>query len=454
MAKDRKDLDVLLGEPKRAIRSLAVPLSVSYLITQVNMFVDSVWTTSLGSNVASAIATITPIYWMIMAGGTGLGVGASSTIAYRLGQRNNQKANELAANALFLGLVVSVFASVIVFFAVDPVITLMGAGDIRSECNDYVMPYILMSWILILNGIVSGLLRAEGAGRKSMIVLALTAIFNMILDPVLIYGMGLGIYGAAWATSLAALAATVLGLLWYALDKMQLRLGRDSFVITKSNMMEVLQVGAPKTAESLVNNTTNILQRIFIIMGAGTIGVMLYNLPWRFVGLAVVPIEALGAAVIPVCSAAIGQRRYDKMFEGMRYSAKLALTILVGMSVFLFIFAEPLMSLFTYSDSMLEQKDMLVWTLRVYCLLIPPYGFYILGSSMLQALKRSLLATEIMMAWGVLKLILFFIACHYSFEAIIYALVFMHFLSGSVMMTVAFRTARTKAREAGVLSAV
>ena len=92
----------MLGEPKRAIRSLAVPLSVSYLITQVNMFVDSVWTTSLGSNVASAIATITPIYWMIMAGGTGLGVGASSTIAYRLGQRNNQKANELAANALFL----------------------------------------------------------------------------------------------------------------------------------------------------------------------------------------------------------------------------------------------------------------------------------------------------------------------------------------------------------------
>ena len=97
---------------------------------------------------------------------------------------------------------------------------------------------------------------------------------------------------------LAALAATVLGLLWYALDKMQLRLGRDSFVITKSNMMEVLQVGAPKTAESLVNNTTNILQRIFIIMGAGTIGVMLYNLPWRFVGLAVVPIEALGAAYL------------------------------------------------------------------------------------------------------------------------------------------------------------
>ena len=455
MADNRKDLETMLGEPKRAIRSMLLPLAVSYLVIQLNLFVDTFWTSGLGAQVSSAVSTISPVYWMIVASGTGLGVGASSTIAFRLGQADYEKSSTLAGNTLILGLIFSLISSIIVGLLIGPVIYAIGAEDIYSECMDYVLPFIIMSWALILNGIVAGLLRSEGAARKSMIVLLITAGVNMILDPFLIYYLDWGIFGAGMATSLSALVATALGLYWYARGHMVLSLGRQSFKPSKDAMMEVLVVGGPKTAETVLSNIINMVQRVFFIIATGTIGIMLYNVPWRYVALGEVPINALGAALIPICAGALGQRMPEKVDSAISYSVKLTMGISLVIAVVMFVFAEPLISVFTTSESMAAEAERLTWVLRAYAILLPASCFTLLGNSILQALKKSLMVTILMFTWGILKLACYAVACQYSFEAILEVMIVLYYINAVVMMILARRELKkSKVKIAGSAVAI
>ena len=432
--RSKKDLETMLGDPKKAILAMALPMAVSYVVSEVNLFVDTFWTSGLGSAASSAISTVAPFYAMVAAFGVGLGVAASANVSFSIGRKDLDKASALAGNILMLGILVSVLVSSLILVLYNPIMEFMDADDVRELGFDYVLPCALMSWAQILNNIVAGLLRAEGGGRKSMAVLISAAAFNLILDPILIYGLGLGLVGAAFATMVSALVATIVGLNWYRVGAMNISLTRGSFRMTKENVKDIFSVSLPRTAESLINNVIIIVQRVFIIACAGTIGVMYMNMPWRFIGLSMVPAQAIGAALIPVCSAALGQSRPDKMLLGMRYSAKLVIAVISVMTVVVFVFADVLVGAYTYSETMAEHRDMLAWVLRVESLVLLPFALTSLGSSMLQSMKRSRVAARVMLIWAFIKLGMMYVASLYSFEAVIYALVLSHYVVFGIML--------------------
>ncbi|MCQ2085112.1 MAG: polysaccharide biosynthesis C-terminal domain-containing protein [archaeon] len=441
---DRKDVNVLLGDPKAAIIALAMPMFVSYLVSQVNLYVDTFWTSGLGSLATSSISTVAPIYTIITTVGLGMSVGVTSTIAFRLGKGNKEQASLMAGNALLFGIVISYVASAAVWILFDPMMTFMGADDVRDLSYSYMLPYILMSAAVICNSIMAGLLRAEGAGTKSMIVLVVSAILNMAMDPLFIYILDMGVFGAALATTTSALLATLIGVSWYLTDRMTLKLTKSSFKFNKEALVEVLSVGAPKTADALINNVVILIQRVFVIAVAGTVGVMWFNLPWRYIVLVAVPSDAITSALIPVCAAAYGQKRVDKMKESISYCLKITFATTLILSVILFIFADPLMSVFTTESTMQDNKEMLVWVLKTYSLALFPYAFGKLASAMLQSIKKALRSTKVTLIWAAIKLGLLAIASQFSFEAIIYAMVLSHYVNFVVMMYFAVKETRKK----------
>lgn len=435
----RKDdeLQRMLGEPKKAIRSLAIALSVSYLVIQLNQFVDTFWTAGLGDVSMSAVSLMSPIYWIISASGIGVGVGVASTIAFRLGEDNRQRASELASNSLVLGFILSLITSVLMGIFIDPILTLLNADDVRSDSIAYVFPFIVLASAIILNGIVSGLLRAEGAGRKSMIVLILSATINMVMDPVLIYSLDLKVAGAGWATAIGALLSTVIGVYWYTSGRMQVKMTFKGYRVDRTAMKEIMTIGGPRTVEALVTGITNVLQRIPIIMVGGTMAVMLYNVPFRYISLIIVIAEALGAATIPVCSAALGQRDVKKMRLGLRYSVRLSFVLVLICSIAIFVFADPLMSVFTTSESMNDHHDELVWVLRMFCIFAPFDGIRKLGSCHLQVLRRSKLSSRAMMLWGFVKILAYLIGAQFSFHVLIVSCVLVYIFGGLMFLGLA-----------------
>lgn len=435
----------MLGEHKRAIRSLALPLSISYLVLQVNLFVDIYWAAGLGVDPLSSIGTMSPVYYMLSAIGVGLGVGVSSRAAFYMGKTDKESASKIITNTIVLAILLSALISLAMFPLIDPLISFMGADGIHDFCVAYCTPFFLMIVAITMNGVVAGMLRAEGARGRSVIILISTAVANVILDPILIYVLDMGVAGAGWASSLSSLVSTILGLSWYAAGKtaIPLKLRRD--YVNKQMMSEVFDIGGPRSFESLITNASNILQRLIIIAVGGTTGVMLYSVPMRYPMLAEVPSDAIGAAAIPVCSAALGQNDPEKMKRGMIYSAKLSMGVSLTLCALILIFAEPMMSVLSYSPDVAEHFDELVWILRVYALLIPLDGYRKLGSCLMQVLGRSGTSTLLMMFWAFLKIALYYVAfLTGSFENLIIMVTIVYSLGGVIMMCATYHYVKKK----------
>ena len=425
------DLKKMIGEPKAAIRNMILPILIALAVVEINQFVDTFWVSGLGAASASAVSTIVPVYGLMMCAGLGIAAGITTCGAFRLGRGEREAAGSLAANAIILGIIFAIIASVLVGVFINPIIDIMGAQDVREEAVQYMLPYIFMSPAVILISILGGMLRAEGAARKSTIVQAVSAILNMAFDPILIYSLDLGVFGAGLATTLSSMLALFLGLYWYLKKRTIIDINRSNFRVNKSSMAEVMGVGGPKTVQMFISNLTDFLQRIFLIIAGGTNAVMFYNYSWRYIGVVTLPGRAVDTAMLPVCSSAYGQNDLEKMKVGYFYSIKLVVGFAVIAAVALFIFAEPLMSIMTTEESMHEVLETFVWTLRVSCFLIPFSALMGVFSSILQTMKRAKIPMYFYMIWGFIKLGLYALAAYGyfgidPFEGIIYSMVVVH----------------------------
>ena len=426
-----KDLEKMLGEPKAAIRGMILPFLIAMAVVEINQFVDTFWVSGLGVASASAVSTIVPVYGLMMCAGLGIATGITTCGAFRLGRGDREAAGSLASNAIILGLIFSLIASILVGIFINPIIDIMGAQDVREEAVRYMLPYTFMSPAVILVSILGGMLRAEGAASKSTIVQAVSAILNMIFDPILIYSLDLGVFGAGLATTLSSMLALFLGFHWYLKKRTIIDINRSNFRVNKFSMAEVMGVGGPKTVQMFISNFTDFLQRIFIIIAGGTNAVMFYNYSWRYIGVVTLPGRAVDTAMLPVCSSAYGQNDLEKMKVGYIYSIKLVVGFAVIAGGALFVFAEPLMSIMTTEESMHEVLGTFVWTLRVSCFLIPFSALMGVFSSILQTMKRAKIPMYFFIIWGFIKLGLYALAAYGyfgidPFEGIIYSMVAVH----------------------------
>ena len=449
------DLKKMLGEPKAAIRNMVMPFLIALAVVEINQFVDTYWVSGLGSQSASAISTIVPVYGLMMCAGLGIAAGVTTTVAARLARGENDVASKLVSNSIILGIIFSVVSSVLVAVFINLVIDIMGAGEVREEAVQYMIPYILMSPSVILISIVGGMLRGEGAAKKSTIIQSVSAILNMVIDPILIYGLGLGVFGAGLSTTISALIAVIIGLSWYVGGKTIIKVDRSSFHVDRSAMSEVLGVGGPKTVQMLISNLTDFIQRIFLIIAGGTSAVMFYNYAWRYIGIVNLPGRAVDMAMLPVCSAAYGVRDVERLRTGFLYSTKLVMGFGIVFAAVLFVFAEPFISIMTTEESMHELLPMFVWTLQVSVFLIPFSAMMGVASSLLQSVKKAKIPMYYYMFWGVVKLGLYALAAYGMlgvdpYEGIIYSMVAVHIFGAACLIWFALREFKRIEKEAAL----
>ena len=429
-----KDLEVMLGEPHKAILSMAGPLLISYLIIEANTFMDLTWCSGLGSACTSAVASISPMTWIATGLGTGIGVGASAAIAGALANEHYEKGNSLAAQTLFISVVLALFCSFLMFFAIDPLIDMMGVTDIRRECHSYIEPMAVGAVFIVLNGVVAGILRAEGASKKSTVVLISSALIHMALDPIFIIILGMGLTGAAVATVIAMSCGVVIGLSWFVRGRMVVHIGFRGFKPRTDEIMLILSVGIPRAFEILLVSIMSMIQRIFVVECGGTQAAMFYNLPWNFVTLSQSVSMALGSALIPIAAAAVSVKKSEKSETAYHYALKLSMIFMIGIAVVVFIFADYFVFPFTYSGEMAQYKSELVHVMRIYMLIVPFMGLIDVSSSMLQSMRHANLS---MVSSFIRNLVIIFAlwwACTVSLDAIYWSLVVCEIFGAALMV--------------------
>lgn len=398
-------VDRMLGDPKKAIISMALIMAISLAASRINIFVDTMWVSRLGVDATSAVFIVKPLYIMISCLGVGLGIGASTCISYHLGKGETEKAERMATNTLAIGLVISLGVTVLLLVLEGPIITFIGGEQVREEVNAYMFPLALCASALVAVNILTSLLKAEGAAWGVTISVMVGVAINAALDPLLIFQMDMGLAGAAWGTCISSICTIVLIRYWYCTNKLHLHLGLLRRP-TRGNLSEIMSVGIPRSFEEFMSGFILMFHRVILIVVAGIAAVTIHQMAFLYLDLLMIIPDAIGSATLPVCSSAVGQNDEKRLREGIRLSILLSLAASSVCALAIYIFAEPLLDPFMDSNIHFYYRTIL-FAARMYFVFLPLYVLTKLMSYLLQAIRRSREAAIGNFVLGLIKLAAF-----------------------------------------------
>ncbi len=382
-------VSMITGDPKKAIRTLSMPMIFSMLLMMVYNLADSIWVAGLGPNSLAALGFVTPLFMMVIGLGNGLGAGANSLISRCIGAKNKKGSDNAAIHSIILTLLVSVVLTVFILIFLKDLLMIMGAGQSLNLAMQYGQIVFGGLIFLIFTSVASGILRAEGDVKRPMYAMLATALLNIVLDPIFIYYFGWGVSGAAIATLISASISAALILYWLVLKKdTYVSLSRKDFNPNLTVIKDILLVGLPASAEFFVMSILGIVLNIMLVITGGTEAVAVYTAGWRVVMIAMIPAIGIGTAAITVAGAAYGSRRYNNILTALNYSVKLALGVASITALIIYVFASDIASIFAYSAQSSFMAPSIAAFLRVMCifLIIVPFG--IVASSIFQGMGR------------------------------------------------------------------
>lgn len=390
MEESTAGVKVLLGNQRKGIIALAIPIGVALFFQQLNNIVDSLWVAGLGGSAMSALGIVYPIYTILIGIGNGLGIGVGAAIARNIGQRNHDDANRSAAQGIFITLVVSVILTPILMLTAEQTMVFMGAGDTLGDCLEYAYPIYISTFFVILSGVMSGMLRGEGAAKRSMAIQVAGALVNIVLDPIMIYGLGMGVSGAAWATIIAFVVSCAIATFWYLRGKgMYISIRRSDYRPDMRVCRGIMSVGGPEALELSIMYLFNIFLNYMVIECGGTDMVGLYSTGWRIANFILIIAQAMGGAMVAVCAAEYGMRRFDMIRDGFRYSVVTSILWTLGLSVVLALGAGMLASVFTVSDDLAYLHGDMTQMLYFFALFLPVMSMVYTGSSLMQSIDKA-----------------------------------------------------------------
>ncbi len=417
---NNNNIEMITGDPKKAILKLSIPMMLSMFLIMLYNIVDSIWVAGLGPDSLAAIGFITPLFMILVGLGNGIGAGANSLIARFIGADNYKQANNAGLHALLLGIVISIIFTLLVIVFIKPILLFMGAGNTIKYAMDY--SYILFSFLIVFVylGVASAIFRSEGDMKRATIAIAVTAVLNIILDPLFIYILKLGVSGAAWATVLSALISSLIMTYWiWGKNDLYLDLTPKNFSYSSKLIKENLEVAIPSTLEGIIFSALTIAINALLVSISGTNAVAVYTASMRIVQLANIPLIGIGTAVLTIAGVAYGARNPQNLKTAHSYSMKLSFLFAIILGTIMVIFSNQIASIFSYtaaSAHLAPEIALALSILSLFVLAIPPgimasmvfqgvgKGVYSLIITLLRSLLLETLFAYIfgiLLGWGV-----------------------------------------------------
>ncbi|MCQ2085625.1 MAG: MATE family efflux transporter [archaeon] len=411
MEEETAGVRTLLGNPKKAIIMMAIPIAIANIVQSTNNIIDAVWVAGLGTAALAATGVLFPYFFILIGIGNGIGVGASQAIARRIGAKDKEGADRVAAQAFFLTLVAGLIISVLYLIALEPLLAATGAGDYLDECVAYGAPLLGSGVVVVFCSMFSGLLRAEGAAKRAMITQLLGAVLNIIFDPIFIYVLDMGVAGAAWATILSMVLSIWLAFYWYIIKKDTfIRIPMRGFRFNGELIKDILKVGAPASLEMILISLCAMATNVIVLIVDAENGVAIFTTGWRILDLLMIPAMSIGFALVPIGAAALGARDFDKMKVAYKYALKVSVGLSLVMMLLTLVIAPLMVAMFTYNDDVSHLEKDLTTFLRMCCVFLPFMAFGFPSASMFQALGKGLQSLCSALVMNLLRIPLCYIA--------------------------------------------
>ena len=375
---------------KQLIITMSLPMMVSMMVQALYNVVDSVFVARISENALTAVTLAFPLQNMMIAFGSGTGVGINALLSRSLGERRFERSDAAANTGILLAIV-----NYLIFLAIgilgtrafiasqtkDPEILEYGAVYLRIVCCLSIGLFSQMTF--------ERLLQSTGKTFYSMISQATGAIINMIMDPILIFGLfgapRLGVAGAAYATIFGQVVAGIIGVALNVKKNTEIHISPARIFRPEAwTIREIYKVGIPTILMMSIGSVmTYLMNRILITFS--TTATAVFGVYFKLQSFFFMPIFGLNNGLIPVLAYNYGAQKKKRIMEALRFAVFLAVSVmLVGTAVFMLI-PDTLLALFNASPEMHEIGRI---ALRIICVHFPVAGVCIVLGSTFQAFAK------------------------------------------------------------------
>ena len=344
--------DKMVNTPvSKLIATLAIPTVISMLVTAIYNIADTFFVSHISMEASAAVGIVFPIMSIIQACGFTLGMGAGSLVSIRLGQKRNEEANVIASTALFsalgIGLLVTIFGNL---FS-SQFLSLVGASEAVLPYAQAYARYIFWGApFMCASFVLNNVLRSEGKAFFSMIALTSGGILNIALDPLFIYGLHLGISGAAIATLVSQFVSFCILLSWFLRKKAVCHMSIKNFTLRNGVLAKVTWTGVPSLArQGLASVATILLNTAAGQYGDAAIAGM--SITTKIVMFVASIMIGIGQGFSPVSGYNYGAKRYDRVKQAYRFMLTSGFFIMLVFASIIFIFAPYVMAAFIEDEA-------------------------------------------------------------------------------------------------------
>lgn len=375
----------------KLLLSMAVPIMISMMVQAFYNVVDSYFVAKISEHALTAVSMAFPIQNLMIAVGSGIGVGMNALLSRALGERKPESASHYAMQGIFLLLVgYGLFLLIGLFFVRTFMISQTDIAEIIDYGEDYLKVCCFFSFGLFGQFAFERISQGTGRTMDSMISQMAGAVANIILDPIFIFGLGfapkLGVAGAAVATVIGQILGAAVGLFLNLTKNKEIRFSLRDILPDWPVAGRILTIGIPSILMVSVGSlTTYSLNRILGMFTSTAVAV--FGAYFKLQSFVFMPVFGLNNGMIPIIAYNYGARQKDRVHKTIRLSMLYAVMImLIGLAVFQFL-PDKLLLLFEASEQMLAIG---IPALRIISLSFLLAGINVIAASVCQALGRSM----------------------------------------------------------------
>ncbi len=372
----------------KAILLLSIPMVLEMIMESVFALVDIFFVSRIGADAVAIVGITESLMTIVYSIGMGLSVGTTALVSRRIGEKRPEEASVAAVQAIFIGIVVSlVFSAAGIFFAKD-LLRLMGASGPTVETG-YMYPAVMLGGnaVIMLLFIINAVFRSSGDAAISMRVLWFANILNIILDPLLIFGIGpfpeLGVQGAAVATNIGRGIAVIYQLYLLGKGRYRVKVKAGQVVIRIREVGKLIKLSLGAIGQNLIA-TSSWIFLVWVITGLGEEVVAGYTIAIRLVMFILLPAWGMANAAATLVGQNLGAGKPERA-ERSGWVVGIGNMVLLGLVSIIFVSIPDAFVGFFIDGN----REPIVMQSGVTCLRIVSFGFmiYAMGMVMINSIN-------------------------------------------------------------------
>ena len=387
---DNKQATLELGTKpvSRLLMQYALPAIVAMVAASLYNMVDSIFIgQGVGALAIAGLAITFPFMNLSAAFGAAIGVGSCTFISMKLGQRDYAIANKILGNCMMLNIVVGLCFGGICLLFLDPILRFFGASDnTLPYARDYMQIILCGNVFTHLYFGLNAVLRSASKPRHAMYATIFTVVVNTILDPIFIYGLDLGIRGAAFATVLSQFLALSWQWRLFSNKNELLHFDYSLFRLDKPIVKNIIGIGISPFAMNACSCIVVIFVNTCLMKHGGDLAVGAYGIANRIGFVFVIVAMGVNQGMQPIAGYNYGAQNYDRLRKVVKLAISCATVVCtVGFLVAMFA-AHPCARLFTKDESLINLASTAI---RMMMMMFPIVGFQIVVTSFFQSIGKA-----------------------------------------------------------------